>query len=145
MIFIFLFTVFGFGLPDAGTGAVMGVPAHDTRDWDVAHAQGLPITHVLAPPGSAAEPSGTASADEQGTYHAQEAYTAFAGVMQNSGRFTGMRAEDARDAIAAAAAEQGFGAVTKASFLPNPSGLRNACKITSNAEYLYVGSSLNLV
>ncbi len=31
-----------------GTGAIMAVPAHDTRDWDFAKAFGLPIIEVVA-------------------------------------------------------------------------------------------------
>lgn len=34
-------------LSNYGTGAVMGVPAHDTRDWAFAHQYNLPITHVV--------------------------------------------------------------------------------------------------
>ena len=33
-----------------GTGAVMGVPAHDERDFDFAKKYGLPIPVVIAPP-----------------------------------------------------------------------------------------------
>ena len=33
-----------------GTGAIMAVPAHDTRDFDFARAFGLPILAVVAPP-----------------------------------------------------------------------------------------------
>ena len=31
-----------------GTGAIMAVPAHDTRDWDFAKKFGLPIIEVVA-------------------------------------------------------------------------------------------------
>ncbi|AOG60101.1 leucyl-tRNA synthetase [Spiroplasma helicoides] len=34
-------------LNDYGTGAVMGVPAHDDRDWDFATKYGLEIIHVI--------------------------------------------------------------------------------------------------
>jgi leucyl-tRNA synthetase len=38
-------------LPTYGTGVVMGVPAHDTRDFAFARKYGLPIKVVIAPPG----------------------------------------------------------------------------------------------
>ena len=37
-------------LMDYGTGAVMGVPAHDQRDFDFAKKYGLPIKQVIAAP-----------------------------------------------------------------------------------------------
>jgi len=33
-----------------GTGAIMAVPAEDTRDWDFAQAHGLPIVRTVRPP-----------------------------------------------------------------------------------------------
>jgi leucyl-tRNA synthetase len=33
-----------------GTGAIMAVPAEDTRDWDFAQAYGLPVVRTVAPP-----------------------------------------------------------------------------------------------
>ncbi|MBV8374259.1 MAG: leucine--tRNA ligase, partial [Candidatus Eremiobacteraeota bacterium] len=39
-------------LAEYGTGAVMGVPAHDERDFDFAKRYGLPIAQVIAAPGS---------------------------------------------------------------------------------------------
>ncbi|MSQ12813.1 MAG: leucine--tRNA ligase [Dehalococcoidia bacterium] len=58
------------------TGAVMGVPAHDQRDFDFAKQYGLPVRVVIAPP------------DWKGAPLAQ-AYVA-EGVHVNSGQFDGM-------------------------------------------------------
>ncbi|MEA2616956.1 MAG: leucyl-tRNA synthetase [Chloroflexota bacterium] len=38
-----------------GTGAIMAVPAHDQRDWQFAHAHGLPIVEVIGGGDIAAE------------------------------------------------------------------------------------------
>ncbi|HEY8885609.1 MAG TPA: leucine--tRNA ligase, partial [Chloroflexota bacterium] len=42
-------------LPGYGTGVVMGVPAHDTRDFAFARRSGLPVKVVIAPPGWAGD------------------------------------------------------------------------------------------
>lgn len=36
-------------LPEFGTGVVMGVPAHDQRDWDFASDMNLPVRKVVEP------------------------------------------------------------------------------------------------
>ena len=41
--------VANFVLMGYGTGAVMGVPAHDQRDWEFAKAYGLPLKPVIVP------------------------------------------------------------------------------------------------
>jgi len=45
-----------FVLGEYGTGAVMGVPAHDERDFDFARKYGLPVTAVIQPEGENATP-----------------------------------------------------------------------------------------
>ncbi|MEX0683899.1 MAG: leucine--tRNA ligase [Dehalococcoidia bacterium] len=78
-----------------GTGAVMGVPAHDTRDFDFAKKMGLPIPVVVAPPVWDGSPL-------------EEPYTD-PGTMVNSGRFDGLPSEEGKAAVIAFAEEQGWG------------------------------------
>ncbi|HET9477099.1 MAG TPA: leucine--tRNA ligase, partial [Dehalococcoidia bacterium] len=78
-----------------GTGAVMGVPAHDQRDFEFARKFGLPCPVVIAPQdwdGSALE----------------EAYIE-PGTMVNSGQFDGLSNEEGKTAIADYVEEQGWG------------------------------------
>src|SRR5262249_55648240 len=53
-----------FVLLEYGTGAVMAVPAHDSRDFEFARRYGLPITVVIQPDGSALDPATMAEAYE---------------------------------------------------------------------------------
>ncbi len=78
-----------------GTGAVMAVPAHDTRDFAFAKKYGIPIRTVIAPPGW----SGGELA---------EAYVE-PGTMVNSSQFNGMPSEKALKAITDFAEKQGCG------------------------------------
>ena len=78
-----------------GTGAVMGVPAHDTRDFAFAKHYGLEIRTVIAPPGWSGHDLEEAHVDE--------------GVMAHSGRFDGMPSSEAKDAIADYIESQGYG------------------------------------
>ena len=83
-------------LADYGTGAVMGVPAHDQRDFLFARQYELPVRQVIIPEGS----------DE----HAFEggAWTE-AGVLIHSGRFDGLPNGKAKAEITAAAEAEGWG------------------------------------
>jgi leucyl-tRNA synthetase len=80
-------------LMEVGTGAIMAVPGHDQRDFDFAHAFGLPVIRVVAGPGDdAATPL-------------DEAYK-YDGVMVNSGEFDGLDVVDAKRVIVDKLAEQ---------------------------------------
>jgi leucyl-tRNA synthetase len=77
-----------------GTGAVMGVPAHDERDFVFATTYGLPIPVVIAPP------------DWDGSDLA-EAYTE-PGTMVNSGPFDGTPSDEGKQRVVAYGEERGF-------------------------------------
>ncbi len=89
-------------LMEYGTGAVMGVPAHDQRDYEFASVFGLPIRPVVAPAG-ADDPD---VATEAFTDHTEDE------VLINSGEFSGMDAVAGRDAIVARLEQQGRGHVS---------------------------------
>lgn len=72
-------------LMDYGTGAVMGVPAHDTRDFEFAKKYNLPIKQVIAPKKNVKKELKEAYVDE--------------GVLINSDSFTGMNNTKAIKAI----------------------------------------------
>ena len=78
-----------------GTGAVMGVPAHDDRDFAFASRYALPIPVVIAPPDWDGQPLA-------------EAYVG-PGAMVNSDGFDGTPAEQGKRAVAEALAERGLG------------------------------------
>ncbi len=86
-------------LMEYGTGAVMGVPAHDQRDFEFATAFELAIRPVVA------------AADEREAPPADQAFTAHTDdeVLINSGDFTGMDAVSGREAIVAWLERQGAG------------------------------------
>ena len=76
-----------------GTGAIMAVPAHDTRDWEFAKKFELPIIEVV-----------------QGGDVEKEAFTDCAtGVMVNSGFLTGLTVDEAKAKITEWLTENGKG------------------------------------
>lgn len=85
-------------LYEYGTGAVMGVPAHDTRDFQFAKEKQLPIKVVIAAEG---ENTGEMPV-------LQEAYTA-PGIIVNSGSFDGTASVEGKQAIIEHAEKQGWG------------------------------------
>lgn len=84
-----------YALVEYGTGAVMAVPTHDTRDFDFAKKYNLPMKVVIENPQN---PSNCKN----------EAYTE-EGVLVNSGEFNGMKNTDAKKAITEKAVREGFG------------------------------------
>ncbi len=87
-------------LYEYGTGAVMGVPAHDVRDFAFAKQYHLPITQVIVPD----DADNDNSEDEEIT----AAYTE-AGTMVNSGSFSGGQSTKGKQAIINCAESQGYG------------------------------------
>ncbi len=76
-----------------GTGAIMAVPAHDTRDYDFAKVFGLPIVEVVA-----------------GEDVEKEAFTDCAtGTMVNSGFLNGLTVDEAKKAIIEWLEKEGVG------------------------------------
>ncbi len=84
--------VANFVLSDYGSGALMGVPGHDQRDFEFATKYSLPILKVIS---SEKEDSNQASTDK--------------GKLINSGQFDGLSFEDAFTKIQKFAEQNNFG------------------------------------
>ncbi|MEB3245699.1 MAG: leucine--tRNA ligase [Vampirovibrionales bacterium] len=83
-------------LAEYGTGAVMAVPAHDSRDFEFANTYGLAVREVISSDGKSAGIN-------------SEAYTAY-GVLLNSGAFNGLDSESAKTEITKSLDDRGLGA-----------------------------------
>jgi len=81
-----------YALVDYGTGAVMGVPAHDERDWDFAAKYKLPVVHVI----------------KGENFNENECYTE-PGLMLNSGECNGTPNEEGKKKVIEIAERDGFG------------------------------------
>ena len=101
-----------FVLLEYGTGAVMAVPAHDERDFEFCKKYNLPIRTVVTPElAKGATHSGLeggASVSTQSTQPPTEPFTDY-GVSRNSGEFSGLGTEIAKEKMAAFAESKGFG------------------------------------
>lgn len=86
-------------LVEYGTGAVMGVPAHDERDFEFATKYSLPIKTVILPEGAPVEdkdiPLKVAFTEE--------------GIMVNSGEYDGLKNMDAWEKMSDRAEQESFG------------------------------------
>jgi leucyl-tRNA synthetase len=87
-----------FVLLEYGTGAIMAVPAHDERDFEFCTKYKLPIRIVV-------RAYDTAGAAEN---KAGKAFTEY-GVSVNSGEFSGLTTEQAKENMATFAESKGFG------------------------------------
>ncbi|MEM8638084.1 MAG: leucine--tRNA ligase [Cyanobacteria bacterium P01_G01_bin.54] len=83
-------------LYEYGTGAVMGVPAHDVRDFKFATQNQMPIKTVILPEGGDAAAPLTAAYTEPG-------------IMVNSGDFDGLPSTEGKQKIIDYAEQQGYG------------------------------------
>ena len=81
-----------------GTGAVMGVPAHDQRDFEFAREYGIDVRVVIAPPEWEGAPLAEAYLGE--------------GAMVNSGPFDGLSNTDGMEAVAGHLEQRGWGGAT---------------------------------
>jgi len=84
-------------LIDYGTGAIMCVPGHDTRDFEFATKFELPITQVISADGEVID--------------LEEAFVGD-GVLVNSGQFNGLTVAQGKEAITQHLVEQGIGTKT---------------------------------
>jgi leucyl-tRNA synthetase len=80
-----------------GSGAIMGVPAHDARDFEFAKKYQLPIREVIAPTN---KPSPRAP---------EAAFESYEGFLVNSGPYSGLTPKDAIAKIIAEAQRRGIG------------------------------------
>jgi leucyl-tRNA synthetase len=90
--------VANFVLMGYGTGAIMAVPAHDERDFEFCRKYGIAVRPVIRPADGAlaVEPGMTG------------AYTEY-GIVENTGRWSGLTSGEARRQMAAYARQNGFG------------------------------------
>ncbi len=86
--------VANFVLTEYGSGAVMAVPAHDERDFEFAKKYNLPIKYVIKP--------------NEGELDTSRAYTE-PGVLFDSGEFSGLESQEAKQKIIAYFEENGLG------------------------------------
>ena len=84
-----------------GTGAVMAVPAHDSRDFAFARHFGLPIIQVVVPEGE--------EATDPATW--EESKDSKSGVLINSGIITGLSVTDAIAKMKAHVKSEGLGQI----------------------------------
>ncbi len=107
--------VANFVLMEYGTGAIMSVPAHDQRDFDFARKYGLPVRVVIVSEQITKSRTHEALIDPEGEGGAEgflseptEAYEG-EGVLVDSGQFSGLASDIARERIAQFIEEKSIG------------------------------------
>jgi leucyl-tRNA synthetase len=83
-----------------GTGAIMAVPGHDSRDFEFARKYKLPIRRVIS------------VSREASNEPLDQAFEAYDGVLVNSGPFSGLSVKEAIERISAEAERRGIGRST---------------------------------
>ena len=91
-----------FVLSDYGTGALMAVPAHDTRDLAFVRTYGLPVTQVIRP----------ADGRDLGPVEGWSESFNDDGILVDSGEWTGLASEEARRRMGQALEQRGLGKPT---------------------------------
>ena len=91
-----------YALVEYGTGAVMAVPTHDSRDFDFAKKYNMPMKIVIA----TKEIQEKLAQDEN---YKLEKVSEDGGILINSGQFNGMNNNEAKKAITQWAVDNGFG------------------------------------
>src|SRR6266550_4418442 len=86
-------------LASYGTGAIMGVPAHDSRDFEFARQHKLPIRRVISVSHDGAQAHEPLNA----------AFEAYEGVLVNSGPFNGLSVKEGIERITADAERKRIG------------------------------------
>ncbi|HET7108964.1 MAG TPA: leucine--tRNA ligase [Candidatus Acidoferrum sp.] len=96
-----------FVLLEYGTGAIMAVPAHDERDFEFASKFGLPVPVVVHK-----EEKRNPNAETQRAQSSEEKregpFTEY-GVSVNSGKYSGLKSDEAIERMASDAEAKGFG------------------------------------
>ncbi len=93
-------------ISDFAEGCVMGVPAHDTRDYEFAKKHSIKVVQVIKP-----EENGDDAQQEERENNNEGCYTG-SGTLINSGQFDGLSNNEAKQLITDHAEKLGVGAGT---------------------------------
>ncbi|MDE6139204.1 MAG: class I tRNA ligase family protein, partial [Candidatus Gastranaerophilales bacterium] len=91
-----------YALVEYGTGAVMAVPTHDSRDFDFAKKYNMPMKIVIAS-------KEIQERMDNGENVVLDKVSEDGGILINSGEFNGMKNNEAKKAITKWAVDKGFG------------------------------------